>query len=145
MNAGTVLDVAAAGCIVIGALLSLSAGVALVRFPDLLTRMHAATKPQVLGLLLVLLGCALRLRTSEDITTLVLVGMFQLVTAPVAAHMVGRAAYRDRQFRADLLVVDEFAPHAAKVGDPDGGEPAGAEPPRDPQVEDEPASRQIPG
>jgi multicomponent Na+:H+ antiporter subunit G len=112
-----VLDIAAAVCIITGALLGLCAGVALVRFPDLLSRMHAATKPQVLGLLLVLLGCALRMRTSEDITTLVLVGVFQLVTAPVAAHMVGRAAYRDRQFRSDLLVTDEFAVHAARVGE----------------------------
>jgi multicomponent Na+:H+ antiporter subunit G len=71
--------------------------------------MHAATKPQILGLLLILTGTALRLQNTIDITTLVLVGIFQLVTAPVAAHMVGRAVYRARQVRADLLVVDELA------------------------------------
>jgi multicomponent Na+:H+ antiporter subunit G len=106
----TALDVAAAVCLLAGALLSLAAGVALVRFPDLLSRMHAATKPQVLGLLLVLLGCGLRLRDTVDITTLLLVAVFQLGTAPVAAHMVGRAAYRDRQVREDLLLLDELAP-----------------------------------
>ncbi|QSB07110.1 monovalent cation/H(+) antiporter subunit G [Natronoglycomyces albus] len=102
------LDVIAAICIFLGALLSLAAGVALVRFPDLLTRMHAATKPQILGLLLILIGCALSLRTTVDITTLVLVGVFQLATAPVAAYMVGRAAYRDGQARSDLLILDEL-------------------------------------
>jgi multicomponent Na+:H+ antiporter subunit G len=109
------LDALAAACLLGGALLSLAAGVALVRFPDLHSRMHAATKPQVLGLLLVLLGCALRLRTGVDITTLVLVGILQLATAPVAAHMVGRAAYRDGQVRTDLLVVDDLAPVADRI------------------------------
>lgn len=109
------LDAVAAVCLVAGALLSLAAGVALVRFPDLHSRMHAATKPQVLGLLLVLIGCALRLRSGLDITTLVLVGIFQLATAPVAAHMVGRAGYRDGQVREDLLVLDDLAPVADRI------------------------------
>ncbi|WDZ86531.1 monovalent cation/H(+) antiporter subunit G [Micromonospora cathayae] len=113
MNA--VLDAAAAVCLIAGALLSLAAGVALVRFPDLLSRMHAAAKPQVLGLLLVLLGCALRLRTQVDITTLVLVGAFQLASAPVAAHMVGRAAYPHDEIRFDLLVTDELAAHLDRL------------------------------
>jgi multicomponent Na+:H+ antiporter subunit G len=127
MNA--VLDVAAGVFLVLGALLSLSAGVALVRFPDLLSRMHAATKPQVLGLLLVLIGCGLRLRDTVDVTTLLLVAVFQMATAPVAAHMVGRAGYRAGRVRNDLLVVDELAGDADSVGasaarssrDADGG------------------------
>ncbi|MEZ7128855.1 monovalent cation/H(+) antiporter subunit G [Nonomuraea sp. AD125B] len=106
----TVLDTAAVVCLTGGALLCLAAGVALVRFPDLLSRMHAATKPQVLGLLLVLLGCGLRLRTGVDVTTLVLIGAFQLATAPVAAHMVGRAALRERRPDPELLVTDELPP-----------------------------------
>lgn len=115
MSLDAVLDTAAAACLTAGALLSLSAGVALVRFPDLLSRMHAATKPQVLGLLLILLGCALRLRSSVDITTLLLIGAFQLATTPVAAHMIGRAAYRDRQVRQDLLITDDLAIHAERT------------------------------
>lgn len=122
MTLDAILDVIAAGCLLSGALLSLSAGVALLRFPDLMSRMHAATKPQVLGLLLVLLGCALRLRTGVDITTLVLIAVFQLATAPVAAHMVGRAGYRDRLVREDLLVTDELEAHAERVGQEDDGE-----------------------
>ena len=115
MTLDAVLDIVASVCLITGALLSLAAGVALVRFPDLLTRMHAAAKPQVLGLLLVLVGCALRLRTGVDITTLVLVGVFQLATAPVAAHMVGRAAYPHDDIRADLLITDELAAHLDRI------------------------------
>jgi multicomponent Na+:H+ antiporter subunit G len=96
-------------CLTGGALLCLAAGVALVRFPDLLSRMHAATKPQVLGVLLLLAGVALRLRTSSDIGMVVLVAVFQLTTAPVAAQMVGRAAYRSGRVDRSLLDVDELA------------------------------------
>jgi multicomponent Na+:H+ antiporter subunit G len=109
MTLQTAADILAGTCLISGALLSLAAGVGLLRFPDLLSRMHAATKPQVLGLLLILTGAALRLQNTIDITTLVLVGIFQLATAPVSAHMVGRAVYRARHVRTDLLVVDELA------------------------------------
>lgn len=124
MSFDAVLDTVASVCLIAGALLSVAAGVALVRFPDLLFRMHAAAKPQVLGLLLVLLGCALRLRNGVDITTLVLVGAFQLATAPVAAHMVGRTAYPHHDIRRDLLLTDELAAHR----DPAGAAAAGPSP-----------------
>lgn len=113
MSWQTVADVVAAGCLLTGAFLSLVAAIGMVRFPDLLSRMHAATKPQVLGLLLILLGVGLRVRNPLDIGMLVAVAMFQLLTVPVAAHMVARAAYRNRQVREDLLVVDELAPTLA--------------------------------
>jgi multicomponent Na+:H+ antiporter subunit G len=109
VNLDALADVVAGACLVAGALLSLAAGVGLLRFPDLLSRMHSATKPQVLGLLLILTGAALRLQNTIDVTTLVLVGLFQLATAPVSAHMVGRAVYRAGHTRPDDLVVDELA------------------------------------
>lgn len=104
----SVFDVLSAICLLLGASLSLAAGIGVLRFPDVLSRQHAASKPQVLGLLLILVGVGLRLRTGLDVTTLVLVAAFQMTTAPVAAHMVGRAAYRSRRVRRDTLVVDEL-------------------------------------
>ena len=104
----TVADVLAAVCLLGGALLAFAAGVGLVRFPDLLARMHSATKPQVLGLVLTLLGLALRLRSGPALWMLVLVAVFAMLTSPVAAHMVGRAGYRTGKVRHDLLVVDEL-------------------------------------
>ena len=85
------------------------AGIGLVRLPDVFSRMHAATKPSTLGLLLVCLGAALVLDDGADRAKLLLVGAFQLLTAPVAAHMVGRAAYGARVGALDTLVVDELA------------------------------------
>ena len=103
-----VADVVAAVCLLAGALLAFAAGVGLVRFPELLARMHAATKPQVLGLILMLIGLALRIRSEPAVWMLVLVAAFQLLTAPVASHMVGRAGYRTGKVRSELLVVDEL-------------------------------------
>ena len=103
-----VADVAAAVCLIGGAFLAFAAGVGVLRFPDLLSRMHAGTKPQVLGLILVFAGLALRLRSGSAVWALLLVVLFQMLTAPVAAHMVGRAGYRTGKVRRDLLVVDEL-------------------------------------
>ena len=62
-----VLDVVAAVLMLGGSVLALTAAIGVVRFPDTLSRMHAATKPQVLGLLLVLAGAAIRLRGNADV------------------------------------------------------------------------------
>ncbi len=111
----TVMHVAAAICFVAGSFLAMVAGIGIARFPDLLARMHAATKPQVLGLALLMAGLALEIRTGVVIWTLVLVVALQLITAPVSAHMVGRAGYRTSQVRSDLLVVDELTDDLAVI------------------------------
>jgi multicomponent Na+:H+ antiporter subunit G len=103
-----VADVAAMVLLLGGSFLAFAAGVGVLRFPDLLSRMHAGTKPQVLGLILVLAGLALRLRSGGAVWALLLVVVFQLLTAPVGAHLVGRAGYRTGKVRDDLLVVDEL-------------------------------------
>lgn len=104
----TVLDVASAVLILLGALLAMTAAIGIVRFPDTLSRMHAATKPQVIGLVLVLIGAVIRLRGNVDIWMLVLVGLFTLLTAPVIAHTVGRVAYREQRNRDGLGIVGDL-------------------------------------
>jgi multicomponent Na+:H+ antiporter subunit G len=100
-------DVVAFACLLGGAALCLTAGLGLLRFPDVLSRMHAGTKPQTLGVLLVMTGAGIRLHGWSATWMLVLVAAFQLLTAPVSAHMVSRVAYGRRHVRRDLLVVDE--------------------------------------
>lgn len=109
MTEDQLYDTAAAICLIIGALLSLAAGIGLLRFPDTLSRMHAATKPQITGLVFILLAIGLDAHNWATITTLVLILVFQMLTAPVSAHMVGRAAYRTRHVRHDILITDELA------------------------------------
>ncbi|MCV7132320.1 monovalent cation/H(+) antiporter subunit G [Mycobacterium hodleri] len=103
------LDVLAGVLVLAGSTLALTAAIGVVRFPDTLSRMHAATKPQVLGLLLVLVGAALRLRGHPDVGMLILAGLFTLITAPVVANRVGQLAYREQSFRDDLLTKDDMA------------------------------------
>lgn len=88
-------DWVASAAIVIGALMSLLAGIAVLRFPDTMSRIHAATKPQVLGIMLLMLGVGLRLQSPAVIGVLVLIVVLQFVTAPVSAHLTVRAAYRN--------------------------------------------------
>jgi multicomponent Na+:H+ antiporter subunit G len=108
MTEDAVYEIASSACLVIGALLSLAAGIGLLRFPDALSRMHAATKPQIAGLAFILLAVGLEARNWATISTLILVMLFQMLTAPVAAHMIGRAAYRTRHLRRELLLTDEL-------------------------------------
>ena len=77
------LDLAAVILILIGALLCLTAAVGVLRFRDVPTRLHAATKPQVLGLILICLAIALSLRSWPVVAFLVPVVLMQLATAPV--------------------------------------------------------------
>ncbi|WP_125775448.1 monovalent cation/H(+) antiporter subunit G [Antribacter gilvus] len=110
MSAGEiVLDVLAGICLLLGAFLAFSAGVGVLRFGHLLARMHAVTKPQVLGLILLMTGVALRLRSGPAVAVLALVVAFQLLTSPVAAHMVGRAGFRTGKVRPEDLDVDDLS------------------------------------
>ena len=122
-----VRDVVAVVLLLAGAFLCLTAGLGLVRFHDVLTRMHAGTKPQVLGILLIMVGGAIRLEGWSATWMLLLVAVFQMLTAPVSAHMISRVAYRRRHVRRDLLLVDELG---AGEGTPvyQGDEPADASP-----------------
>ncbi|MEV3931710.1 monovalent cation/H(+) antiporter subunit G [Streptomyces sp. NPDC053728] len=103
-----VTDTAGAVLVFLGAAICLLGVVGMLKLPDVLSRSHAATKPQTLGLLLVLAGVALRLRGGMDLATLALIGFFQLMTGPVAAHLVARSAYRTGQIERGELLFDDL-------------------------------------
>lgn len=105
-----VTDVAAGICLLLGAFFSFSAGVGVVRFDNLLSRMHVVAKPQVLGMLLLLSGVALRLQDLTSLTMLLLVAVFQLMTTPVGAHMVGRAGLHTGKVAPELVQEDRDDP-----------------------------------
>lgn len=88
------LDLIAAVLMILGSFLALIAAIGLQRFDDLFARMHSATKPATLGLILILTGAALTLPLPGAVAKLVLVILLQFITAPVGAHLVGRAAFR---------------------------------------------------
>ena len=77
-----------------GGVFSLVAAIGVLRLPDVLTRMHASTKAGTLGCSLILIAAAL-VFASTDITARVVVTIgFLLLTAPIGAHMIGRAYAR---------------------------------------------------
>lgn len=103
------LDLLLGITLLLGCALAFVASIGLHRFPDVFCRMHAATKPATLGLFLVLIAVGGRLQLPGDVVKLVLVAALQLLTAPVGAHMVGRAAYRAGGLLADSTGIDELS------------------------------------
>lgn len=108
MSADEIFTLLAGICLVLGAFLCFAAGVGLVRFPDVPSRLHAATKPQILGLLFVLTAIALEAHSWSTLLAVAPVLVFQMLTAPISAHMVGRAGYRTGNLRRDQLLTDEL-------------------------------------
>ncbi len=94
--------------LLLGAFLSLAAGVGILRFPDAIARMHASTKPQIMGLIFILLAIALHERRLSTILLLATLLVFQMMTAPISAHMIGRAGYRTGVIAPGSLLVDEL-------------------------------------
>ncbi|WP_440712820.1 monovalent cation/H(+) antiporter subunit G [Gordonia sp. FQ] len=96
-------DIVAAAFILTGSLLALTAALGMARFPDTLSRMHAATKPQTFGMILVLIGTLIEMSGHADSGMLILTGLFALITAPVIAQRVGRLVYREQRGGEQLL------------------------------------------
>jgi multicomponent Na+:H+ antiporter subunit G len=82
--------------ILLGALLSAVSAFGLIRLPDVYLRSHAATKSTTLGVMSILIGVLLYFMLFDENTTgrLLLGILFVFITAPVAGHLIGRAAYR---------------------------------------------------
>jgi multicomponent Na+:H+ antiporter subunit G len=81
----------------VGALLILLAAIGVVRFDDVLARMHALAKASTLGVLLMLAGAAVALPELNDITSVLLAALCQLLTSPPASNMLSRATYLTQQ------------------------------------------------
>ena len=121
------VDVLTGIFLILGAFLSFAAGVGLIRFPDAIARMHATTKPQILGLIFILLAIALQERRLSTILMLVTLLLLQMMTAPISAHMIGRAGYRNGVVASGTLLVDELE-RAIELAQDEGPENPQAEP-----------------
>lgn len=104
-------QIVVATLLLLGTALGALAGLGLHRFDSLYARMHAATKPASLGLLLVLLATAIGLGDGGAAVKLALVALLQFVTAPIAGHAIARAAHRAGQPMGSHAVVDELREH----------------------------------
>lgn len=87
-------EIALAALVILGGFFCLVAGLGILRLPDVLIRMHASTKAGTLGSGLILVAVAFFFADTATVTRALLAIVFLLITAPVAAHMIGRAAFR---------------------------------------------------
>ena len=92
----------------IGGIFCLVASVGVVRLPDALIRMHAATKAGTLGTGLLVIAEAFFYRKLGISLRAVTVIALVLLTAPVAAHLIGRAFYRSGEALSDRTWIDEL-------------------------------------
>ncbi|MEO0762533.1 MAG: monovalent cation/H(+) antiporter subunit G [Pseudomonadota bacterium] len=107
LETATFGEIVASTLLIGGALFALIAGIGLVRMPDVFMRMHASTKAGTLGVGLIMLGCAVGFDDGWAVARALGAVAFLLLTAPVAAHMIGRAAYLARTPLAPQTVIDE--------------------------------------
>ncbi len=94
--------------LLLGSLFSLVAAVGMFRLPDMMMRMHAATKAGTLGAGLILISEAVyyfEIAITLKVTATIL---FLFLTAPVAAHLIGRAAYHSGIKLWDKTWVDQL-------------------------------------
>jgi len=99
-----------AGILILSGTFFLAAGsIGLLRFPDVLCRMHATTKTTTLGACSIFLAATVKYGNSPIGLKAFLALGFLLLTAPVGAHMIARAAYRGRvPLAADRMVADDL-------------------------------------
>lgn len=100
-----------------GGLFSLLAAVGVIRFPDVYTRMHAATKAPAFGILLLQTAAALYFASLYAIAISLMVVVFIFLTAPVASHSISRVAHLLNIPKWSDTVMDEME------DDPDIPEP----------------------
>ncbi|MEX1117950.1 MAG: monovalent cation/H(+) antiporter subunit G [Terrimicrobiaceae bacterium] len=103
--------------IILGAFLMFLAGLGIVRMPDLFTRMHASSKGASLGVALLLIAAALYFRDLSVVTKALITTAFIFMTAPVAAHLLGRAAYARKIPLWEHSVIDEGRGHIGEDTD----------------------------
>lgn len=96
--------------ILIGSIVSVISAVGIIRFPDIYTRAHAATKTTTLAVLLTLVGAFVYLWISESFISvrLILGIIFVFLTAPVSGHLILRASYRSGVEMTDSTTEDEL-------------------------------------
>lgn len=120
MSIREIIEYAGAFLILIGSIMAVISAIGILRLPDVYTRSHAATKSSTLAVLLSLTGTFIYFWASEDfISVRLLLGItFVFLTAPVAGHLITRAAYRSNVKLADASTEDALKDIISRSEDP---------------------------
>lgn len=87
----------------VGAAFVLLSAVGVIRFGDVLARLHSLSKASTLGVLLILLGAAVNLRELNDLTSVVLAAVLHLLASPPASNLLSRATYLSQGLPRDAI------------------------------------------
>ena len=107
----------AATFLILGSAFMLLAGVGLIRLPDLFLRMSATAKAATLGAALTALGAAVHFGDAAIAGKVLVIVFFLFLTAPVAAHKIGRAGYRRGAPLYEGTICDEAKGHLPRDED----------------------------
>lgn len=112
MSVNEIVKLLAALIILFGSIISVVSAIGMIRFYDVYSRAHAATKTTTLAVLITLTGAFLYLWLGEGFISIrLLLGIaFVFITAPVSGHLVLRAAYRSQTKLAEQTTEDELWP-----------------------------------
>ncbi|MCP5468677.1 MAG: monovalent cation/H(+) antiporter subunit G [Deltaproteobacteria bacterium] len=94
--------------IIIGSLFIFLAALGVLRFPDLFSRLHAASKAASFGLSCLVLGVIFFLKDPRVVVEGIVVIVFTYLTLPIASHLIARASYFLRVPRWKATVIDEL-------------------------------------
>lgn len=110
MNVNGIIEFMGALLILISGIIAVISAIGIIRFPDVYSRSHAATKSSTLAVLLTLTGAFLYFWAAESLLSVrLLLGiLFVFTTAPVAGHLIIRAAYRSNVKMSDTTTEDEL-------------------------------------
>lgn len=112
MNENVTFELVGAILILIGSIISIISAIGIIRFHDIYSRAHAATKTTTLAVLITLVGTFIYVWLGEShMSVRLMLGIvFVFITAPVSGHLVLRAAYRAKVKMAEETVEDELKP-----------------------------------
>lgn len=107
-------EIICAVLVYIGVAFMVIASVGLLRMPDFYIRMSAITKAASLGLGFIVLGVGIYFHTPTILVKVLAIIFFVFLTSPVSAHVIARAAFRDKVPFWKKTVLDDFKPFLRK-------------------------------
>lgn len=100
----------------LGTLFVLLAGVGILRMPDTYLRMAVTTKAATLGIGLIMVAAAIYFNDLSTTTRVLAVIIFILLTAPVGAHLIGKASYITGKKLWEKTIMDDLEGKYRKTG-----------------------------
>jgi len=90
------MDIVVSAFMISGVLFMLIASIGIIKLPDFYIRTSVVTKASTIGLGLMMIGVGLYFNTPTAMFKVIAILVFILVTSPIAAHVIAKAASQIR-------------------------------------------------